>query len=94
MTSSDAVFIVLPGGVCVTQAFFDKVVKHVNAELPKLKRTLAYPSKVLCGEFWSVQDKTQHVIIGKCIAYAVVHGMLPLAFAGRTDANAKLYRLK
>lgn len=87
--------IILGGGFTVSQRFFENVLKHVRAEIQKLTRGDCYTSEVLCGTaLWASLGKSEHKLAGKCIAYAVAQDLLPLEFAGRTDANARLYRLK
>lgn len=67
---------------------------QVEVVVPELKRDKRYTLKMLCDDaFWNELTHRQRTDAGKCMAYMVGAGMLPLAEAGRTDANAKLYRL-
>lgn len=67
---------------------------QVEVVLPALKRDERYTVRMLCDDmFWNELTHRQRTNAGKCMAYMVGAGMLPLTFAGRTDENSKLYRL-
>lgn len=75
---------------------FDWLVKdawaHFAAGIPPANVVKFYSSEDLFNdaERWAALDKPFHIAIGRCLAFFVREGMLPL-FCVNPDANNKLY---
>ncbi|NBQ68866.1 MAG: DUF1413 domain-containing protein [Nitrosomonadaceae bacterium] len=63
--------------------------------VPALEPKQTYTGKMLCGKaFWDSLEKSERIRAGKCIVDMVRKNLLPLCFAGTTNANWHLYQLK
>jgi hypothetical protein len=79
---------------CAVPDWLTRAVRaQVEAVVPVLDHEARYTVKVLCGPlFWADLTRRQRIVAGCYVAYLVARRHLPLTFAGRTRANARLYR--
>ena len=85
----------LPSGHAPSAEFFESVRRQVEEVIPAMQRGVSYTLEVLCGpEFWGPLTAAQRQLAGKCVAFMVTAGLLPLEFVGCKHANPKEYRLK
>lgn len=79
----------------VPKALYDSIHQEITEIVPALIPDFDYMAKILCGtEFWNSLEKGERIMAGKCLAYMVYQGLLPLKFAGKTKTNALRYQLK
>lgn len=88
-TSED---VVMRGGHRAPQAFYDAVRDQVEDFIASASFGKSYTVKQMCGlGFWGALEGEERNLAGYCVADMVHRGLLPLAFDGRTSANARLY---
>jgi hypothetical protein len=89
------VMLVLHDGYSVSARLFDSVRQQVEEILPGVVRDHGFRLKDLCDrEFWDRLNDGQRRMAGRCMAYMVVHGILPLRFADSKHEYPKRYQLK
>jgi hypothetical protein len=69
--------------------------RQVEEILPALQRGVPYTLEELCGpEFWGPLSAAERQMAGRCMAFMVAAGQLPLEFVGCKHAYPKRYRLR
>lgn len=87
--------VVLPDGYSVSGAFLSAVQAQVEDVLPQLKPGHAYTADELCGpEFWNDLGPGEQRNAGRCLAYLVAQGALPLVHVPGKHEYPRRYRLK
>ena len=86
------IFIVFEDGFSAPRAFFESVEERVLEIIPALLRGHGYTLEDLCGpDFWGSLSDGQRRLAGRCMAFMVKKGMLPLEFSGHICASPKQY---
>jgi hypothetical protein len=81
-------------GFSADQNFFDQEIGWVLLRVPKLPRGRIYLAKQLHGkERWDLLSDGERKLVGRCIAYAVCHGLLPLQFVKGAHEYPLHYRI-
>ena len=95
-TTIDADFVlVFDGKLSANKAFIDALLNQIQSRIGGLVRGSSYTLRELCGEeFWGQLDPNDHIVAGRCMKHLIRAGNLPLESAGKTEQNARLYRLK
>ena len=95
LASSTSEDVVMRGGQRAPQAFYDAVRDQVEEFIESASFGKSYTVKQMCGPgFWAELEGEERNLAGYCVADMVHRGLLPLAFEGRTSANARLYTPK
>ena len=89
------IHIPLHDGTWVEERFYNQLLQQVRESVPALELEEVYTAKILCGEaFWESLEKGERIRAGKCIAQMVACKALPLRFAGISESNSRLYKLR
>jgi hypothetical protein len=92
----------LSDGFTVSEEFYDQSVAWIAGRLHELAREgedltdeRGYPVKKIAGTaYWAQLSNGDRSLFGRCIAHAVLHGLLPLEFVEHAHEYPKRYRRK
>lgn len=85
----------LNDGYTASKAFYTRIYKMMVAALSGKKPGIQCTVKQYVGKvLWNKLDTGERKLAGRCVAHMVSNSLLSLEFAGKTKANAQLYRLK
>lgn len=83
----------LDDGYPVAAEFLAAVRAQVEFVLPGLIPRIAYTTEQLCGSaFWELLSRREKPIAGRCLAYLVAHGVLPLVHVPGKHEYPRRYR--
>jgi len=89
------VYLLLLSGRAVLRQLYDATRIRIEGFIPSMEFGESYTVRQMCGpEFWRELEGYEPRLVGYCVVDMVLRGLLPLEFAGRTSANARLYRRK
>ncbi len=84
-------------GTTAHKDFYDAVRTQLDSQLINHTHSTALllSAKELCGEdFWSLLNKGERLLAGRCIAHMVDQKVVPLEPGMPTTANTKRYQLR
>lgn len=88
-------YVLLRSGHSVLRQLYDAARVLIEEFIPSMEFGESYTARQMCGpEFWRELEGYEPRLVGYCVVDMVLRGLLPLEFAGRTSANARLYTLK